>query len=174
PRSAVARDLLVLDLHVARTADHDVLRRHDQARAPLEYGLERSDGRGRVRSDRPVPVDLPLYVPVHRKAVSALEIANRLNSRRLRERGRYDCRRFLLDALQMLAADETFRIDLVDVFGSRRPRREPSALRGNLEAADRRVVAWRTRKPCFDGLAGKRRGFDRVRRERGEFLFSFR
>src|SRR5450759_2072303 len=48
---------------------------------------------------------------------------------------------FLQDLIQMIRPVETFRIDLVDVFGPGRPRREPAVLRAHLDAADRRAVA---------------------------------
>ena len=51
--------------------------------------------------------------------------------------------RFLQDLLQVIRAREALAVDLVDVLGARRPRREPAALRDHLDAADRRAVARR-------------------------------
>src|SRR6185436_2016939 len=48
--------------------------------------------------------------------------------------------RLLQDPLQVVGADEALGVDLVDVFGARRPRRIPAALRDHLDAADRGAV----------------------------------
>src|SRR3569832_494921 len=48
-----------------------------------------------------------------------------------------------LDAMQMIRAKEAFRIDLVDLLGAGRTRREPPVLDNHIEAANRRAVAWR-------------------------------
>src|SRR5450755_460015 len=56
-------------------------------------------------------------------------------SRRCRDRAIDDGLRFLQDPLQVRGTAEALRIDLVDVFGARRPRREPAAFRDDLDAA---------------------------------------
>src|ERR1700679_3252485 len=48
-------------------------------------------------------------------------------------------------------------IDLVDIFGSRRPRGEPTAARDDLDAADGCGVARRVGQNRLDGLAGELR-----------------
>jgi len=61
----------------------------------------------------------------------------------------------MLNLLQVIFAAEAFRVDLVDVLGSRRPRREPSALRHHLDSAERLAVPGRPRQLCRDRLAGE-------------------
>src|SRR5690349_8587091 len=58
--------------------------------------------------------------------------------------------RFGLHLAQMVGAAIALRINLVNVFGARRPRGEPSAFRNHLEPADRRAVAWRLREDALD------------------------
>ncbi len=68
---------------------------------------------------------------------------------------RQDRLRFLLDALQVVAAAKTFGIQLVDLLRARRARGEP-ALRGdNLQSADGRAVAGRTGEHGLDRVAGQ-------------------
>src|SRR3569832_1983508 len=75
-----------------------------------------------------------------------------------------------LDAMQMIRAKEAFRIDLVDLLGAGRTRRETPVLGNHLEAADRRAVARRLGEEGQDGFAGQ---FGRLllpRRELGKLL----
>src|SRR2546422_11370721 len=56
-------------------------------------------------------------------------------------------------------------IDFVDVFSPGRTRREPSAFRNHLQAANRCAIAWRTGEDSLDLLAGKLCGPDLLRRK---------
>src|ERR1700759_747504 len=69
--------------------------------------------------------------------------------------------RFFEQALQMRVAVEALGVDLVDLLGARRPRRNPAALRTDADAADGRAVAGRLRDDLGDGLAGDLPGRDR-------------
>src|SRR5579863_3752541 len=68
-----------------------------------------------------------------------------------------DCLRLGKQAPQMCIVMKTFCVYLVDVLGPRRTRREPTAARGDLDAADRRVVAWRPGQYPIDRFAGELR-----------------
>src|SRR5262249_56978540 len=57
------------------------------------------------------------------------------------------------ERVQVCGALEALRVDLVDVLRPRRPGREPSAARRNLQAVDRRVVGWRSGQFGDDRLA---------------------
>src|SRR5688572_11567583 len=72
-----------------------------------------------------------------------------------RQRPADDLLRLADDALQPLLAVEALRVDLVDVLGAGRPRREPAVLRDDLEPADRRAVAGRLGQHGLDRLAGE-------------------
>src|SRR6266404_5662965 len=61
----------------------------------------------------------------------------------------------LLDLPQVGFAAKTLRIDLVDVFGARRPRRKPSALGNDLDAAERLTVPGSRGENGSHRLAGK-------------------
>src|SRR5882757_8103906 len=65
----------------------------------------------------------------------------------------------------MIRPPEALRINLVDVFGPGRTRREPSAVRNHLQAADRCTIAWRMSEDALDWLAGEVCGPDLLRRE---------
>ena len=70
----------------------------------------------------------------------------------------------------MLAAEERFGIELVDVFGARRACREPGILGRDLEPADRGTIARRVRELRCDRLTRELAGRDRLgceARERG-------
>src|SRR6266446_9428099 len=65
------------------------------------------------------------------------------------------CLRFALDLPQVSLAAETLRIDLVDIFGARRPRGKPSALGDDLDAAERLTVSRCGGERRSDRLAGQ-------------------
>src|SRR5271170_4630140 len=73
--------------------------------------------------------------------------------RALLEDSRDQFLRLGLNAMQVIGAAKALRINLVNLFGARRTRREPSALRDDLDAADRRVVSGRNRQRLDDFLA---------------------
>ena len=89
-------------------------------------------------------------------AVSAMSSeacqGERLSSAR-RQRRVDDALRLADQAAQMRIVMKALGVNLVDVLGSRRARREPAAARGDLHAADRRVVARRLRQDLFDRFA---------------------
>src|SRR4030088_3388387 len=58
----------------------------------------------------------------------------------------HDALRLGEQPVQMGRIVKTLGVDFVDIFGSRRSRGEPSATRGDLHAAQGRVVAGRTRQ----------------------------
>src|SRR3984957_11923021 len=75
-----------------------------------------------------------------------------------------DCERRIHDALrlgeqpgQMRGVVKTLGVDLVVVFRPRWARGYPPAARGDLHAADRCIIAGRTRQNLIDGLAGELR-----------------
>ena len=70
--------------------------------------------------------------------------------------------RVMLDLLQMIVAEEAFRIDLVDILGPGGPRGEPSILGDHLDPADRLIVAGRAGQFCLDRLAAEVLGFEVV------------
>src|SRR6266853_2931942 len=63
--------------------------------------------------------------------------------------------RLLHDAFQMILTTEGLRIDLVDIFGPRRTRGEPSTLGNHLEPTDRSVIARRAVEHALDLFAGE-------------------
>src|SRR5580704_9483426 len=72
------------------------------------------------------------------------------------------CERRIHDALrlgdqpvQMPGAMKALGVDLVDILGSRRPRGEPTATRGDLHAADGCIVPRSVRQNLIDRLAGE-------------------
>src|SRR5258708_36057603 len=73
------------------------------------------------------------------------------------ERGVHDALRLGDQPVQMPGAMKALGVDLVNIFGSRRPRGEPAAARGDLDAADGCIVAGRGSKNLIDGLAGELR-----------------
>src|ERR1700686_1409442 len=66
-----------------------------------------------------------------------------------------DRARFGLDAVQMVAAQKTLGVQLVDLLGTGRASREPSILGDHLEPADGCIVAGRTRQHGGDLLSGE-------------------
>src|SRR6266436_565746 len=72
----------------------------------------------------------------------------------------------LLDLSQMLLADKTFRVDLVDILGSGRPCGKPSVFRHHLDAAERLIVARSGIQCRADRLAGKLLHGELLRRQR--------
>src|SRR6266851_7037664 len=73
------------------------------------------------------------------------------------ERRIHDALRLGDQSVQMPGAMKALGVDLVNIFGSRRPRGEPAAARGDLDAADGCIVAGRGNKDLIDGLAGELR-----------------
>src|ERR1700758_3188096 len=57
----------------------------------------------------------------------------------------------------MCLVSEALSINLVDVFRSRWPDREPSVCRYHLDPANRRVITWRSSHLCDDLIAGQLR-----------------
>src|ERR1017187_7487119 len=80
--------------------------------------------------------------------------------------------RLVLNSLEVFGAGETFGIDLVNVFGAGRPRREPAAPRHHFEAADWGPVPRGACEHGFDGVAGQlaRRHLFRVQFRQRDFL----
>ena len=70
----------------------------------------------------------------------------------------------------MVRAAEAFGVDLVDVFGAGGARGKPAAVRDDLDAADRRIVAGRAIEHAVDRLAGQFGDLDLLRRELRQFL----
>src|SRR6266478_6499059 len=60
-----------------------------------------------------------------------------------------------LDLPQVALAAETLCIHLIDILGARRPRREPAAVGGDLDAAEGLAVAGGGREHRADRLAGQ-------------------
>jgi hypothetical protein len=83
---------------------------------------------------------------------------------------------FHLDAMQMFLAKEAFHVYLVYVFGPRRSRREPAALRTDLQPTYRCIVPGGPRKYAFYLLTGQNGRGNLIRREscEGVFLISSR
>src|SRR6267142_3661212 len=73
------------------------------------------------------------------------------------ERRVHDVLRLGDQPVQMPGAMKALGVDLVNIFGSRRPRGEPTAARGDLDAPDGRIVAGRRSQDLIDGLAGELR-----------------
>src|SRR5258707_3679482 len=72
-----------------------------------------------------------------------------------RERGIHDALRLGNQPAQMAGVVKALGVDLVDILGSRRPRRKPTAGRGDLDAADGCIVAGCGRENLIDRLAGE-------------------
>src|SRR5688572_15751611 len=85
----------------------------------------------------------------------------------LLERGADDGLRFLNDLLEVLRGPETFRVDLVDVLRPARAGGEPAVGGGDLQTADRGVVAGRAGELRGDRIAGER---GRLHCVRGQLL----
>src|ERR1700694_1036270 len=75
-----------------------------------------------------------LRVPVSR-ACKTIERGLGVGKRRI-----HDALRLGNQCVQMLHAVKTLGVDFVDILGTRRPRGEAAAARGDLDAADRRIV----------------------------------
>src|SRR5882757_644243 len=88
----------------------------------------------------------------------------------LRERGIHDGLRIGQETLQMRFVAKTLGVDLVDILGARRTRREPAAFRGDFDAADGCVVARRVRQHLVDFFAHKFRGPNLCAVEQPEFF----
>ena len=95
--------------------------------------------------------------------------------RRPRRRGLQSCDggAFDLDLLQMIGADETFRIELADVLRARRTDGAPAVLCDDFQAADGRAVAGRVREGGFDLVARQIVGRKRFLREACDFRLLF-
>src|SRR5690606_38451110 len=78
--------------------------------------------------------------------------------------------RILQQLLQVTVVAEAFGVDLVDVLGPRRARREPATGGDHLDATDGGPVAGRLVEHLLDRLAGQFSAPDPVRRERGKRL----
>ena len=74
---------------------------------------------------------------------------------RPRERPRDQFLRLLLDLPQMVLARKALRVELLDVLGSRRPRRKPSAPGRHLQPSERSAVAGRGREHGLDRISGQ-------------------
>src|SRR5260370_41523121 len=74
--------------------------------------------------------------------------------------------RLALDLPQVSLAAKTLRIDLVDIFGARRPRGKPSAIGDDLDAAERLTVSRRGSERRSNRLAGQFRDGELLRRKR--------
>src|SRR5258708_40233610 len=74
-----------------------------------------------------------------------------------RERRIHDALRLGDQSVQMAGIVKALSVDLVNILGSRRPRGEPTAARGDLDAADGCIVAGRRSKDLIDRLAGELR-----------------
>src|ERR1700733_9057778 len=73
------------------------------------------------------------------------------------ERRIHDALRLSEQPVQMGSVVKALGVNLVDVFRTRWARGEPTAARGDLHAADRRIVAGGTRQNSVDRLAGELR-----------------
>src|SRR5215212_5951963 len=72
----------------------------------------------------------------------------------------------LLNRLQMVRVPKTLGVDLVDVFGARRPRSEPSRLGFDLDAAEGLIVTRRPGSNRADRFTGKLAHIKLLRPER--------
>src|SRR5216684_2739026 len=70
----------------------------------------------------------------------------------------------------MLLAFKAFRVDLVDVLGSRGSRGEPSVVRRHLDAAERLTVAGSSGQRRADRLAGEFLDGQALRRKRLQYI----
>src|ERR1700709_1100818 len=68
----------------------------------------------------------------------------------------------------MRGAGEGLGVELGDILGARRPRREPTAIGGHLQAADCRAVAGRRRQSSGDRVPGELRGANLLGRQLAE------
>src|ERR1700689_981185 len=91
-----------------------------------------------------------------------------------RERRVDDLLRLGDQPVQMGGVVKALGVDLVDVLGPGRPRREPAAARDHLHAADGGIVARRVGQNSIDGLAGEFRDPHLGRIELAEFAFLVR
>src|SRR5882762_985732 len=91
-----------------------------------------------------------------------------------RERRVHDTLRLGDQSVQMPGVVKALGVDLVDIFGSRRPCGEPTAARGDLDAPDGRIVAWRRSQDLIDGLAGELRDPNLLPGEFAELLLLLR
>src|SRR5258708_34498165 len=82
-----------------------------------------------------------------------------------RKRGSDDRLSLGEDAAPVSFVLEAFAVNLVDVLGAGRTRREPSVGRDHLQPADRRAVARSVTQDLQDGFAGQIRGPDLLRRQ---------
>src|SRR5882672_851826 len=73
------------------------------------------------------------------------------------ERRVHDVLRLGDQPVQMAGVMKALSVDLVNIFGSRRPRGEPTAARSDLDAADGRIVAGCVSQNLIDRLAGELR-----------------
>src|SRR6266702_5218813 len=85
--------------------------------------------------------------PVDRRARDAASGA--LRPKHLRQPGLS----FLLNALQVVGATKTLRVDLVDILRAGRPRGEPAEIGFDLDAAEGLAVAGRLAERGADGIA---------------------
>src|SRR4029453_7194610 len=77
----------------------------------------------------------------------------------------YDLLSFPHDRGQMTLILKALRIDLVDAFRARRPCSEPATGGHDLEATDRRVVAWSLGQLSRDRITSECRCRDRIGRQ---------
>src|SRR5258708_19724444 len=73
------------------------------------------------------------------------------------ERRVHDTLRLGDQSVQMPGVMKALGVDLVNIFGSRRPRGEPAAARRDLDTADGCIVAGSMSQNLIDGLAGELR-----------------
>ena len=66
-----------------------------------------------------------------------------------------NCLSFFLNLVQVLLTFKTFRIDLVNIFGAGRARREPAICTHHFQPTKRRVIAGRTREFSYNLLASQ-------------------
>src|SRR5579863_9620055 len=76
-----------------------------------------------------------------------------------------NCLGFLLDAAQMFGSPEAFRVNLVNIFGPGRARREPAAGSGDFPPADGSSVSGRLGEHSLDWFPPQLGEVDLPRRE---------
>src|SRR5665213_681549 len=76
--------------------------------------------------------------------------------------------RGIFNIIQMIFAPETLGVNLINVFRARWPRGEPSAPCDDFDTTNRLVIAWRTRQPPLNRLAGKLIDIETIGIEKGE------
>src|SRR3989338_6794818 len=86
----------------------------------------------------------------------------------------HDLLRLAEDALQVRRIAKALGVDLVDVFGARRPRSEPATLADHLDAANRRAIARRLVEHLGNGITGQFAAADLRRREFAQGFFLLR